>query len=94
VLPHPVTGQLFPSPVPPGTGWPDDPAAPDTPVARTADEVAALEFSSGSGRNAAIGTRDGARSLEGHPGGHADKTLGQSLKDSLRLYALVAQFNR
>jgi len=25
-LPHPVTGQLFASPVPPGTGWPDDPA--------------------------------------------------------------------
>jgi len=60
----------------------------------TADEVAALEFSSGRGRNAAIGTTDGARSLEGHPGGHADKTLAQSLKDSLRLYALVAQFNR
>ena len=31
-LPHPVTGQPFASPVPPGTGWPDDPAAPDTPV--------------------------------------------------------------
>ena len=26
LLPHPVTGQLFPSPVPPGTGWPGDPA--------------------------------------------------------------------
>ena len=25
-LPHPVTGQPFPSPVPPGTGWPGDPA--------------------------------------------------------------------
>jgi len=35
VLPHPVTGQSFPSPVPAGTGWPDDPAAPDTPVATT-----------------------------------------------------------
>ena len=34
-LPHPVTGQPFDSPVPPGTGWPDDPASPDTPVART-----------------------------------------------------------
>ena len=33
--PHPVTGSLFPSPVPPGTGWPEDPAAPDTPVATT-----------------------------------------------------------
>ncbi|MCW2787186.1 MAG: uracil-DNA glycosylase [Marmoricola sp.] len=42
MLPHPVTGQLFPSPVPPGTGWPDDPAAPHTPVAGTPAEVAAL----------------------------------------------------
>ena len=31
LLPHPVTGRLFASPVPPGTGWPDDPAnAPST----------------------------------------------------------------
>jgi uracil-DNA glycosylase family 4 len=41
-LPHPLTGTPFPSPVPPGTGWPDDPAAPDTPVARTAAEVVEL----------------------------------------------------
>ena len=41
-LPHPITGRLFESPVPPGTGWPDDPATPDTPVAHTAAEVAAL----------------------------------------------------
>lgn len=26
LLPHPLTGALFGSPVPPGTGWPDDPA--------------------------------------------------------------------
>ena len=35
LLPHPVTGRLFPSPVPPGSGWPEDPAAathaPGTP---------------------------------------------------------------
>ena len=41
-LPHPLTGQAFPSPVPPGTGWPDDPAGPDTPVAATAGDVARL----------------------------------------------------
>ena len=41
-LPHPLTGEPFPSPVPPGTGWPDDPAAPDTPVARTAADVVRL----------------------------------------------------
>jgi uracil-DNA glycosylase len=52
MLPHPVTGLPYPSPVPPGTGWPDDPAAEDTPVARTpgavrrlaaTDELAELE---------------------------------------------------
>ncbi|MGL5863896.1 MAG: uracil-DNA glycosylase [Phycicoccus sp.] len=33
--PHPVTGQRFTSPAPPGTGWPGDPASPTTPVARS-----------------------------------------------------------
>ena len=32
---HPLTGQPFGSPVPPGTGWPEDPAGPDTPVAKS-----------------------------------------------------------
>jgi len=41
-LPHPLTGQAFPSPVPPGTGWPEDPACHDTLVARTADDVGVL----------------------------------------------------
>ena len=41
-LPHPVTGQAFPSPVPAGTGWPGDPAAADTPVARTRKQVVRL----------------------------------------------------
>jgi uracil-DNA glycosylase family 4 len=41
-LPHPLTGQLFGSPVPPGTGWPEDPAATDTPVARTPADVRRL----------------------------------------------------
>ncbi|MDX6324251.1 MAG: uracil-DNA glycosylase [Nocardioidaceae bacterium] len=41
-LPHPVTGQLFASPVPPGTGWPGDPGTATTPVAHTADDVAGL----------------------------------------------------
>ena len=41
-LPHPATGAEFPSPVPPGIGWPGDLASPQTPVARTAPEVAAL----------------------------------------------------
>ena len=42
LLPHPLTGQLFPSPVPPGTGWPEDPARADTPVARDAARVREL----------------------------------------------------
>lgn len=42
LLPHPVTGGEFASPVPPGTGWPDDPASPDTPAARDADDVRRL----------------------------------------------------
>lgn len=40
VLPHPRTGDPFPSPVPPGSGWPGDTAGPTTPVATTAKEVA------------------------------------------------------
>ncbi|MCB0911185.1 MAG: uracil-DNA glycosylase [Propionibacteriaceae bacterium] len=45
-LPHPLTGQGFASPVPPGSGWPDDPGAPTTPVARTPAEVVRLADSS------------------------------------------------
>jgi uracil-DNA glycosylase len=42
LLPHPATGDLFSSPVPPGTGWPGDPADADTPVARTPAQVRRL----------------------------------------------------
>ncbi len=41
-LPHPVTGQRFPSPVPPGCGWPGDPATASTRVARSAAGVQRL----------------------------------------------------
>jgi uracil-DNA glycosylase family 4 len=41
-LPHPLTGQRFRSPVPPGTGWPEDPATARTPVAETAADVLRL----------------------------------------------------
>lgn len=47
LLPHPVTGELFASPVPPGTGWPEDPAAPDTRVARSAGGVRRLAATGG-----------------------------------------------
>jgi len=40
--PHPVTGEPFVSPAPPGAGWPEDPASPDTPAARDGAEVARL----------------------------------------------------
>jgi uracil-DNA glycosylase len=42
LLPHPVTGELFSSPVPPGTGWPDDPAPAGTLVAETPGDVIRL----------------------------------------------------
>ena len=41
-LPHPITGRPFPSPVPPGTGWPGDDATAATPVAHDAGEVRRL----------------------------------------------------
>jgi uracil-DNA glycosylase family 4 len=41
-LAHPITGAPFPSPVPPGHGWPDDLADPATPVAIGPDDVARL----------------------------------------------------
>ncbi|MFP5346339.1 MAG: uracil-DNA glycosylase [Actinomycetes bacterium] len=43
--PHPLTGQPFPSPVPPGTGWPGDPARPRTPRAQTPEDVVRLASS-------------------------------------------------
>ncbi len=43
--PHPVTGEMFDSPVPPGTGWPGDPADPATPVAADRLEVEVLAAS-------------------------------------------------
>ena len=49
LLPHPVTGELFGSPVPAGGGWPGDPADARTPVARTAADVAALASGSSLG---------------------------------------------
>ena len=42
LLPHPVTGDLFASPVPPGSGWPDDPAAYDAPAAESPADVITL----------------------------------------------------
>jgi uracil-DNA glycosylase len=41
-LPHVRTGEYFDSPVPAGTGWPGDPATPDTVVASTAARVRSL----------------------------------------------------
>ncbi|MEO8814454.1 MAG: uracil-DNA glycosylase [Mycobacterium sp.] len=42
VHPHPRTGKLFDSPVPPGTGWPGDPATSQTPLAADPAQVAQL----------------------------------------------------
>ena len=43
--PHPLTGELFSSPVVPGAGWPGDPATPVTPVAQSAPDVTTLAAS-------------------------------------------------
>ncbi|MDQ3096057.1 MAG: uracil-DNA glycosylase, partial [Actinomycetota bacterium] len=40
-LRHPRTGELFASPVPPGSGWPDDPGLSTTPAAGDAAAVKA-----------------------------------------------------
>ena len=40
--PHPITGAAFTSPVPPGTGWPGDPATATTPVAASPGDVVGL----------------------------------------------------
>lgn len=48
VLAHPRTGQAFSSPVGAGTGWPSDPATPQTPVAADAGSVADLAEHAGS----------------------------------------------
>ena len=37
-----MTGAEFASPVPPGSGWPGDPATPKTPVAHDAEDVERL----------------------------------------------------
>ncbi|WP_442791725.1 uracil-DNA glycosylase [Mycolicibacterium sp. ND9-15] len=42
LLPHPRTGTPFGSPVPPGSGWPGDPATPHTAVATNAAQVASM----------------------------------------------------
>lgn len=39
-LPHPLVGGAFPSPVPPGSGWPDDPVPSDgTPLGDLSAEI-------------------------------------------------------
>jgi uracil-DNA glycosylase family 4 len=45
LLPHPITGRVFGSPVPPGEGWPGDPADADTPAAGRERQVSKLAAS-------------------------------------------------
>ena len=47
LLAHPLTGTVFPSPVPPATGWPGDPAVPGTPLAQQAADVVRLAAAAG-----------------------------------------------
>ncbi|TPG36049.1 uracil-DNA glycosylase [Mycolicibacterium hodleri] len=46
-LEHPRTGQPFDSPVPAGSGWPGDPALPDTAVVTTAARVRTMATRAG-----------------------------------------------
>ncbi|MEI2730711.1 MAG: uracil-DNA glycosylase [Dermatophilaceae bacterium] len=46
-LPHPGIGVTFPSPAPPGTGWPGDPATRHTPRAGDPADVARLAAGAG-----------------------------------------------
>lgn len=46
-LPHPITGDMFDSPVVPGTGWPQDIAAPNTPIAKNKTQVSKLASNAG-----------------------------------------------
>jgi uracil-DNA glycosylase len=48
LLPHPVTGDLFGSPVRAGAGWPGDPATPAAVIARTQRQVQRLAAAAGS----------------------------------------------
>jgi uracil-DNA glycosylase family 4 len=48
MFPHPVTGELFESPVTPGTGWPGDPAGTAPAVAQTGQDVERLAALAGS----------------------------------------------
>lgn len=54
-LPHPLTREPFPSPVPPGAGWPQDPAGPHTRRARSAAGV--LRSAAGAGDLAELDAR-------------------------------------
>jgi uracil-DNA glycosylase family 4 len=47
-LPHPVTRELFESPVPPGVGWPGDPANRASEIAKTERQVERLAGRAGS----------------------------------------------
>jgi hypothetical protein len=47
-VPHPASGTRgSPGPVPPGGGWPEDPATPRTPVAQDAEGVLKLAAAAG-----------------------------------------------
>ena len=47
-VPHPASGARgSPGPVPPGGGWPEDPATPRTPVAQDAEGVLKLAAAAG-----------------------------------------------
>ena len=74
--PHPLTGQPFPSPVPPGTGWPEDPAAPGTPVAHDAADVARLAAGTDARTSSSRGSRCAAPARGWWSGGRTSRRPG------------------
>ena len=79
LLPHPLTGAPFASPVPPGAGWPGDPARPDTPVATTATRV----------RRLAAAAPDLAVLDVGPDGAHVVETFGTTHRELEELVGLA-----
>jgi uracil-DNA glycosylase family 4 len=89
-LPHPLTGEYFESPVPPGTGWPEDPATHTTPVAHNPAEVLRLSASTGTAAHTdATGTGEGGSATRTGVRGDAvgADAAGTAVSDAARVDA-------
>ena len=78
LLPHPVTGQPFPSPVPPGSGWPGDPATSHTPVAATPPMSSGWPPERGTSRRSTRTSRYAGPALGSSRGGRPSRRPGSA----------------